>query len=235
MKVTISLDFDALKDDIRNEIANRLDDLDYDEEVDFLYLHRAPVCNSPICAVASEEVLRLDAPKDAKRTYILSLFGSNRSRLFRVWKSDSPTHCFSYSLKHLSRHAVIIIRSLSVFFARQAVQIKPVKRHAINHITFNPAFALHIFRKLAGKPCFKVVFLDRSWRSCAERNNNTCAFIETFRTRRNHNNGARLDHLRLTHTREIAAKNHACVGRMFDWHKPRTLNDTILFASGVCA
>lgn len=32
MKVTISLDFDALKDDIKNEIVNRLIDLDYDKE-----------------------------------------------------------------------------------------------------------------------------------------------------------------------------------------------------------
>ncbi len=32
MKITISLDFDSLKEDIRNEIANRLDDLDYDED-----------------------------------------------------------------------------------------------------------------------------------------------------------------------------------------------------------
>lgn len=32
MRVTISLDFDALKDDIKNEIVNRLIDLDYDKE-----------------------------------------------------------------------------------------------------------------------------------------------------------------------------------------------------------
>lgn len=32
MKVTISLDFDALKDEIKNEIVNRLIDLDYDKE-----------------------------------------------------------------------------------------------------------------------------------------------------------------------------------------------------------
>jgi hypothetical protein len=31
MKVTISLDFDALKDDIKNELVNRLIDLDYTE------------------------------------------------------------------------------------------------------------------------------------------------------------------------------------------------------------
>lgn len=32
MKVTISLDFDALKEDISNEFCNRLDDLDYTKE-----------------------------------------------------------------------------------------------------------------------------------------------------------------------------------------------------------
>lgn len=32
MKVTISLDFDSLKEDIKNEIVNRLIDLDYDKE-----------------------------------------------------------------------------------------------------------------------------------------------------------------------------------------------------------
>lgn len=32
MKVTISLDFDLLKDDIRDALGNRLDDLDYDDE-----------------------------------------------------------------------------------------------------------------------------------------------------------------------------------------------------------
>lgn len=32
MKVTISLDFDALKEDIINEFCNRLDDLDYTKE-----------------------------------------------------------------------------------------------------------------------------------------------------------------------------------------------------------
>lgn len=31
MKVTISLDFDSLKDDIKNEMVNRLMDLDYTE------------------------------------------------------------------------------------------------------------------------------------------------------------------------------------------------------------
>jgi len=32
MKVTISLDFDAIKEDICNEFCNRLDDLDYTKE-----------------------------------------------------------------------------------------------------------------------------------------------------------------------------------------------------------
>lgn len=32
MRVTISLDFDALKDDIRDAFGNRLDDLDYSNE-----------------------------------------------------------------------------------------------------------------------------------------------------------------------------------------------------------
>ena len=36
MKVTISLDFDSLKDDIRNELANKLDEYYEDDCVDAL-------------------------------------------------------------------------------------------------------------------------------------------------------------------------------------------------------
>lgn len=192
-------------------------------------LHRAGACISPGCAVASEEVLSLDARR-SRTEESSGIYRKDREKSIPARQTED--HGLSNEFKRCRVDTEVAVLSPSCVVASKPNQIKPCQRYGIDQIAFRPAGFLQscLLRNYIGKRDRNMMLLHDSRSGRTERNHRAKTEFPA-RLRRDYYHRSPFDHFRNDKSCVVAQQNLAGIGRLVYRHCSFTLTYPIAIAS----